>query len=167
AQRIQIALGDIERRQVEQMQRIISRETTRFSEAASQQFDVTMRTSREEAARRLSRELDLAVERFAREAEGVLTERLNQVSDSAAKRVEDRLSQLRTGLERGHEEAVKSLEQRAHEVESGLRQRLQEIASDAESERAVLDSRLPVLARRVDELTVRTNGWRPPFAGRV
>ena len=40
AQRIQIALGDIERRQVEQLQRIVSRETTRYSEAASQQFDV-------------------------------------------------------------------------------------------------------------------------------
>jgi hypothetical protein len=155
AQRIQIALGDIERRQVEQMQRIISRETTRFSEAVAQQFDLTMRTSREEAARRLSRELDLAVERFAREAEGVLTERLNQVSDSATKRIEDRLSQLRTGLERGHEDALRSLEERAHQVEGSLRERLEEIAADAESERAVLDSRLQDLARRVEEYTAR------------
>jgi hypothetical protein len=158
AQRIQIALGDIERRQVEQMQRILSRETTRFSESASQQFDVTMRTSREEAARRLSRELDLAVDRFAREAEGVLTERLNQVSDSAAKRVEDRLSRLRSGLERTNEDAVRLLEERAHQVESSLRERLQEIASDAESERAVLDSRLQELARRIEELTARAVG---------
>jgi hypothetical protein len=155
AQRIQIALGDIERRQVEQTQRIISRETARFSEAASQQFDLAMRTSREEAARRLSRELDLAVERFAREAEGVLTERLNQVSDSAAKRIEDRLSQLRTGLQRGHEDALRSLEERAHQVESSVRERLEEIAADAESERAVLDSRLQDLARRIDEYTAR------------
>jgi len=158
AQRIQIALGDIERRQVEQMQRIISRETTRFSEAASQQFDLTMRTSREEAARRLSRELDLAVERFAREAEGVLTDRLNQVSDSASKRVEDRLAHLRSALERGHEDALRSLEERAHQVESSLRERLQEISADAESERAVLDSRLQELSRRIDEMTARTVG---------
>jgi hypothetical protein len=158
AQRIQVALGDIERRQVEQMQRILSRETTRFSEAASQQFDLAMRTSREEAARRLSRELDLAVERFAREAEGVLTERLNQVSDSAAKRIEDRLTQLRSGLERGGEDALRLLEERAHQVESGLRERLHEIAAEAESERAVLDRRLQELARRIDEMTARMAG---------
>jgi hypothetical protein len=155
SQRIQIALGDIERRQVEQMQRIINRETTRFSEAASQQFDLTVRTSREESARRLSRELDLAVERFAREAEGVLTERLNQVSDMASKRLEDRLSHLQSGLERGHEEALRSLEERAHQVESGLRERLQEIADDAESERVVLESRLQDVSRRLDEVSAR------------
>jgi len=155
AQRIQIALGDIERRQVEQTQRIISRETARFSEAASQQFDLMVRTSREESARRLSRELDLAVERFAREAEGVLTERLNQVSDSATKRLEDRLSHLQSGLERTHDDALRSLEERAHQVEGALRERMREIAGDAESERAVLDSRLQDLARRIDETTAR------------
>lgn len=155
AQRIQIALGDIERRQIAQMQRIISRETTRFSESASQQFDLTIRTSREESARRLGRELDLAVERFAHEAEGVLTERLNQVSDSSAKRLEDRLSHLRSGLERSHEEALRSLEERAHQVESALRERLQEIAGDAESERSVLDSRLQDLSHRIDEASAR------------
>ena len=34
-QRIQLALGDIERRQVEQLQRIVGRETARYTEAAS------------------------------------------------------------------------------------------------------------------------------------
>ena len=95
AQRIQIALGDIERRQVEQMQRILSRETQRFSESASQQFDVTMRTSREEAARRLSRELDLAVERFAREAESVVAERV----DSELRVFEARLAEISRRLD--------------------------------------------------------------------
>jgi hypothetical protein len=155
-QRIQIALGDIERRQVEQLQRVVARETTRYAEGASQQFDTATRTAREEAARRLSRELDLAVERFAREAEAVLTERLNHVSDAAAKRVEDRLARLRSALERQRDEALTSLEDRAHQVESGLRERLQEIAADAESERAVLDSRLQDLARKLDELTTRS-----------
>ena len=117
-QRIQLAFGDIERRQVEQMQRLVTRETTRYSEAASQQFDTAIRSAREEAARRLSRELDLAVERFAREAEGVLAERLNHVSDAAAKRVEDRLTRLRSGLERQRDEALRSLEDRAHQVEA-------------------------------------------------
>ena len=155
AARIQVALGDVERRQVEQLQRIVQRETTRYSEAASQQFDTSIRTAREEAARRLSRELDLAVERFAREAEGVLTERLNHVSDAAAQRVEERLARLRANLERQREDALNSLEERAHQVESSLRERLHEIAADAEAERAVLEARLHEVARRVDELTAK------------
>ncbi len=125
AQRVQLALGDVERRQIEQLQRLVTRETTRYSEAASAQFDTAIRTAREEAARRLSRELDLAVERFAREAEGVLTERVNHVSDAAAQRVEERLARLRAGLERQRDDALHSLEERAHQVESGLRERLQ------------------------------------------
>ena len=156
AQRIQLALGDIERRQVEQLQRTISRETTRYAEAASLSFDNSIKAAREEAARRLSRELDLSVERFAREAEGVLTERLNALTEAAAGRVEERLSRLRSALERQRDEALVSLEDRAHQVESSLRERLREIAADAESERAVLDGRLHELGRRLDELGTRT-----------
>ncbi|HEY5295091.1 MAG TPA: hypothetical protein VIJ70_06420 [Gaiellaceae bacterium] len=156
AQRVQLALGDIERRQVEQLQRIVNRETTRYSEAASAQFDTAARSSREEAARRLSRELDLAVERFAREAEGVLTERVNHVSDAAAQRVEDRLARLRAALERQRDEAITSLEDRAHQVAAGLRERLDEIASDAEAERSVLEARLQDLTRKVDEIMSRS-----------
>jgi hypothetical protein len=156
AQRVQVALGDVERRQVEQLQRLVARETTRYSEAAAAQFDTQIRTAREEAARRLSRELDLAVERFAREAEGVLTERVNHVSDAAAQRVEERLARLRAGLERQRDDALHSLEERAHQVESGLRDRLHEIAADAESERGIIDARLHELARRLEELTAKT-----------
>ena len=155
-QRIQLALGDVERRQVEQLQRIVARETTRYAEAAAQQFDTTIRGAREGAARRLGRELDLAVERFAREAEGVLTERLNHVSDAAAKRVEERLALLRAALERQRDDALGSLEERTHQVEADLRERLNEISADAESERAVLEARLHELGRRLDELTART-----------
>jgi len=156
-QRIQAALGDIERRQVEQLQRSVSRETARYSEAAALQFDSTIRAAREEAARRLSRELDLAVERFRREAEGVLSDRLNQVSDAAAQRVEERLARLRSGIERQRDDALRSLEDRTHQVESSLRERLHEIATDAESERAILESRLQDLQRRLDELSARSS----------
>ena len=156
AQRIQLAIGDIERRQVEQLQRTVSRETTRYAEAAALSFDSSIKSAREEAARRLSRELDLSVERFAREAEGVLTERLNALTEAAAGRVEERLSRLRSALERQRDEALVSLEDRAHQVEAGLRDRLREIAADAESERAVLDGRLHELGRRLDELAART-----------
>jgi uncharacterized protein YukE len=156
AQRIQLALGDIERRQVEQLQRTVSRETTRYAEAAALSFDGSIKTAREEAARRLSRELDLSVERFARDAESVLTDRLNALTDAASARVEERLSRLRSALEQQSDEALVSLEERAHQVESTLRDRLREIAADAESERAILDSRVHELGRRLDELATRT-----------
>ena len=155
AQRIQISLGDIERRQVESLQRVVEREAARYSEAASQQFDATIRSAREDAARRLGRELELAVERFAREAEGVLQERVTQVSDAAANRVEQRLGRLRTSLEREKDEALSSLEERAREVEAGLRSRLHEIEADAEADRTVIEARLQDLMRRLDELAAR------------
>lgn len=154
-QRIQVALGDIERRQVENLARVVDRAAARYAEAAQEQFDRSVRTAREEAARRLSRELDIAVERFAREAEAVLTERLNRAGDAAASRVEERLGRLRSNLERQRDEALASLEDRARAVEDTLRERLREIASDAESERAVLEVRMIELSRRVDDLTAR------------
>ncbi len=154
--RVQSALGDVERRQVEQLRRVVARETQRYTEAASQSFDTTIRSAREESARRLSRELDLAVERFAREAEGTLSERLNLVTEAAAKRVEERIGRTRGALDRQRDDALRALEDRAHTVQAGLRERLQEIANEAETERAVLESRLHELQRRLDEMTART-----------
>ena len=86
----------------------------------------------------------------------MLSERLSALTDAAAARVEERLSRLRSALERQRDEALVSLEDRAHQVEAGLRERLREIAADAESERAVLDGRLHELGRRLDELGTRT-----------
>ena len=156
AQRIQISIGDIERRQVEALQRVVDRAAARYSEAAEQQFDSSIRAAREEAARRLGRELDLAVDRFAREAEAVLQDRVMQVADAAAARVEERLSRLRGALERNRDDALASLEDRARDVETALRTRLNEIATDAETDRAVLEARIQELARRLDELAART-----------
>ena len=93
-QRIGTQLGDVEHRQLEQLRRVVSREATRYAEAAAQQIEVTIRSAREEAAKRLGRELDLAVERFAREAEGVLAERVEHLAESAVQRVNARLQEL-------------------------------------------------------------------------
>jgi hypothetical protein len=93
-ERIGTQLGDVEHRQLEQLRRVVSREATRYAEAAAQQIEVTIRSAREEAAKRLGRELDLAVERFAREAEGVLAERVEHLAESAVRRVNARLQEL-------------------------------------------------------------------------
>ena len=94
-QRIATQLQDVERRQLEQVRRIIAREAQHTSEAAAQQFEATIRTSREESARRLGRELDLAVERFAREADGVLADRV----EAELRAVEARLNELARRVE--------------------------------------------------------------------
>jgi hypothetical protein len=99
AQRIGSQIGDLEQRQIEQLRRAVAREAARHAEAAAQQFDATFRTAREEAAKRLGRELDLAVERFAREAEGVLAERIEHLAENAVQRVDARLEELARRLD--------------------------------------------------------------------
>jgi len=95
SQRIAAQLEGVERSQIEQVRRVVSRDAQRSAESAAQQFETTIRSAREEAARRLGRELDLAVERFAREAEGVLAERV----DSELRHAESRLQELARRLD--------------------------------------------------------------------
>jgi hypothetical protein len=153
--RISASLGDVEQRQLEQVKRAVSREATRYAEAAAQQFETTIRTAREEAARRLHRELDLAVERFAREANGVLAEQVEQIAHGAVQQVEARLATLPDVLARQRDETLGSFERRVQTVEANLRARLQEIATEAEVERELLDRRLHDLMRKVDEIAAR------------
>jgi len=154
-ERLKAAMNDVERRQVEALERVVSRATARYAEDAQQQFEQAARTGREEAARRLARELDLAVERFSREAEGVISERLTHAGDAAAARVEQRLKELRVSLERQRDELVTSLEQHTSEAERTLRERFETLAANAEAERGVLDARLHELSRRIDEAVAK------------
>jgi hypothetical protein len=154
-QRVTEGLPDVGRQQVEQLRRTVSNEATRYAEAAAVEFETTIRTAREEAARRLRRELDLAVERFAREADGVLAERVDTVARGAVQQVEGRLSTGFDALERQRDETLDSFESRVQEIEAGLRDRLREIASEAEAERELLERRLRDLMRRLDELAAR------------
>ena len=160
AQRIHAGVGDVERRAVEEIERATERATNRYSEEAALQFSDAIKRAREDAARRLARELDRAVESYAREASTVLAERLAHVGDAGAQRVEKRMSQISAGLERQRDELVAGLDQRLSDAEAELRRHLQRIATDAESERAVLDARLQELARRIDESAARSAAGR-------
>jgi hypothetical protein len=151
AKRVQARFADVERRQVESLERATDQAAGRFAEAAALQFDAAVKTAREEAARRLARELDRAVHMFAREAESVLAERLAQVAESGTQRVEKRLRQVTAGLERQRDEFIASLQRRVAQLELELRERMRGIADEAEAERAALDRRLEELARRADE----------------
>ena len=154
--RIQSGFADVERRQLEQLERILSRAASSYSDAATQQFADTVKSSREAAAVRLSRELDRAVQAFAREAQTVLADRLAQVGDAGAQRLERRQAQVAEGLDRQRAEAIEAFEARLLQAEQELRRRLDTLAADAEAERAVLDARLRELAKRIDETLART-----------
>src|SRR5918992_4408768 len=106
ARRIQATFADIERRQVEQLERALNRAAERFSDAAAQQFEGSVKAAREDAARRLSRELDRSVQMFAREDESLLAERLAQVGDAGGMRLEKRLAQVAAALERPRGEVI-------------------------------------------------------------
>jgi uncharacterized protein YukE len=154
--RIQASFADVERRQVEQLERSVARSTSSYADAAALQFSDAIKGQREEAARRLARELDRGVQAYAREAERVLAERLSQVGDAGAQRLEKRLNGIAAGLERQREEFVESLERRLSDMESELRRRLQALVAETDSERETLETRLADLSRRLDEVASRS-----------
>lgn len=155
SRRIQSTFADVERRQVEQLERVLERAAGRFVDAAAHQFDGTVKTAREEAARRLSRELERAVQSFAREGETLLAERMAQLGDAGGMRLEKKLAQVAAGLERQREEFVDALSRRLGEVESDFRERLSALAADEHAERVALEARLAEIARRIDQTVSR------------
>ena len=154
--RIETNFADVERRQIEHLERILTRATSSYSDAATQEFADAIKAARENAGTRLSRELDRAVQAFAREAQSVLADRLAKVGDTGAQRLEKRMAQAGEGLERHRVEAVAEFEARLMNAEQELRRRLDGLAADTEAERAVLEARLRELARRIDETLART-----------
>jgi hypothetical protein len=150
-QRIQALFADVERRLADRLERVVERTTTQHAEAAALQFVDTIKRSREEAARRLTRELDRAVEAFTKEAETVISERLTNVGDAAAQRLDRRLADAGAAIDRQRDETIAALEVRFAAAEDELRQRLEGVAADGEAERGILEARLHELSRRIDQ----------------
>jgi hypothetical protein len=146
--RIRAGFEDVQRRQIEQMSRVVERSATTYSDEAAQQFATLVKASREDAARRLARELDRSVEVFAREAESVLAERLAHVGDAGAQRLERRLAEATAALEASRDERLGGLDGRMAELEADIRRRIEELGADAEAQRAVIEARLQDLLRR-------------------
>jgi len=65
--RLELTLIEFERRQTERLERVTEREIERHAQLAATAFDTRMREIREEAATKLGRELDRAVESMMRE----------------------------------------------------------------------------------------------------
>ena len=92
--RIESAFGELERRQVAELERATAREVERLSESGALEFEVRMKAIREEAATRLRDELDHTTETFLRRADGLIAQQLQQAADAAAARLEDRIIEL-------------------------------------------------------------------------
>ena len=165
-QRIQAGFADIERRQLDQLKRVVERTAASFSEAVSKQFADAIRGARDDAAQRLSRELDRAVQHFAKEAQSVLADRLAHVADAGGQRLERRLSEIGSSLEHERDELMAELQRRIGDAEVELRSQVQSLAADAEAERTVLNARLQDLQRRIDEaVTEAGSRLAPTFRG--
>lgn len=148
--RIKAGFEDVQRRQVETMERIVERASSTYSDEATQQFANLVKSSREDTAKRLTRELEKSVELFTREAESVLAERLAHVGDAGAQRLERKLADAAKSLERQHDEWMSGLDGRIAELEADVRRRLEELGADADATRAVIEARLQELVRRVE-----------------
>jgi hypothetical protein len=152
-QRIRVGFEDVARRQVEHLERNVERSIGPHVDEAAQRFSQLVKTAREDAAKRLGRELDRAVSTFAREAETVLAERLAHVGDAGAQRLERRIAEVGGQLERRHDELVAAQEQRHADLEGDVRRRMDELHADLEAERGVLEARLQELMRRFASAT--------------
>jgi hypothetical protein len=92
--RIEAAFAELERRQVEHLERALSREIDARSEAGALEFENRMRAIREEAADRLREELDRIAESFLRRADGLIAAELQQAMNAASQRLDDRIVEL-------------------------------------------------------------------------
>jgi ABC-type phosphate transport system auxiliary subunit len=134
---------------------VIDRATSGYSEIASQQFADAIKIAREDAAKRLAREMERAVASFEREASGVLSDKLGQISDAGTQRLEKRLGQIAAGLERQRDDSVAALERRLAEAEEELMRRVQSLMADVDADRTVIQARLTELGRRIDDTYAR------------
>jgi hypothetical protein len=148
--RIQSGFADVERRQIDQLSRIVDRTANRLSEAAVEQFSATVKTARDDAAKRLSRELDRAVAQFVHDAQSVLAERLAQVSDAGAARIDRKLTEIVRRIEQRRDEFLDDFQRRFSDVEAELRSQIRALGADAEAEREVLEARVHELTRRLE-----------------
>jgi hypothetical protein len=92
--RIELAFSELERRQVEHLERALGREIDARSEAGAVEFENRMRAIRQEAADRLREELDRIADGFLRRADGLIAAELQQAMNAASQRLDDRIVEL-------------------------------------------------------------------------
>jgi hypothetical protein len=150
--RIQAGAGEIERKQLEQLQRFAERSVSSVSDDHASQFENAMADAREEAARRLHRELDRGVEAYNRRAQTMLDDRLRALSAESAGKIEARLKGSLEEMRERADQSWAALEKRVADFELELRARLENLGTEAESARSTLEARAQQTQRRLNDL---------------
>jgi hypothetical protein len=91
--RLEIAFAELERRQVEHLDRAVAREVDRLSEAGALEFEARMRAIREEAASRLQQELDRTSETLFRRSSMLISDQFQRVVDEATHKLQERIDE--------------------------------------------------------------------------
>jgi hypothetical protein len=97
--RLEVASAELERRQVEHLERALAREVDRVAESGALEFENRMRAIREEAADRLQSELDRMSETFLRRADSLISSQFQHVADAASQRLSERIAESARRLE--------------------------------------------------------------------
>jgi hypothetical protein len=129
--------GEVERRQIEQLERLLDRAVLRLSEDAERRFDAQLRDSREKTAERLSRELELSMETFTRSAEKEVAARISEAAQASAaklqRQIDDvvRAAEVQTGISN---ERIQALSERLERSLDAANERLAEFEANVELE---------------------------------
>lgn len=130
-------VDEVERRHVEQLERLLDRAVLRLSEDAERRFDAQLRDSREKTAERLSRELELSMETFTRSAEKEVAARISEAAQASAaklqRQIDDvvRAAEVQTGISN---ERIQALSERLERSLDAANDRLAEFESNVELE---------------------------------
>ena len=87
-------IAEVERRALEQLDRLMDRAVLRLSEDAERRFDAQLRDAREKTADRLSRELELSMETFTRSAEKEVAARISEAAQSSALKLQRQIDDV-------------------------------------------------------------------------
>jgi hypothetical protein len=138
-QQLTLALADVERRHLEQLDRSLDRSVVRLSEDAERSFDRQLRESREKTAERLSRELELSMEHFMKSAEAEVVNRIAGAAQASAARFQRQIDDLVRAAEVQTEisnERIKALTERLEQSLEGANERLNAFETHLELELA-------------------------------
>jgi len=86
--------AEVERRALEQLDRLMDRSVLRLGEDAERRFDAQLRDAREKTAERLSRELELSMETFTRSAEKEVAARIAEAAQSSALKLQRQIDDV-------------------------------------------------------------------------
>jgi hypothetical protein len=145
--RVAAGLGEVERRQLAQLEKALERSANRLGEEAERRFDSQIKESRERSAERLTRELDKSIEQFVRQAEKEVSDRINDLARITAERMQRRVSEIARGAEAQHEVSAERLRLVGERLDQALAAAEERIAAFEAQIELELETKLGALER--------------------